>query len=689
MVAAVPPAAVARGFSGDGATPQSGGYLVTAPSFGPFGNAPQQDVPFSVTSIPQAIIQDQQARTTADVLRNDPSVYQSIPSNQSGYSNFSIRGFDASDAQSNRVDGLPFSTQGTELIYGYERVDIFKGTSGLLYGFANPGGVVNYVTKKPLSAPLTDLSFNYISPTWFGGTADISRRFGEMEQFGVRANFAAHEGDVGVNGQKNTDVFGALAFDWRFTPTSRAWVNMSYGKDRYDGIQPNFLLGNFGVPSTPSTSHFYGQPYSFHQGQNETITGGFEGDITPWLSGHATAGAAAVYRDVRYQGATLLDNFGDYQLRVNPHNMFHITDTSAEAVLTPHVEAGIFKNKLDIGATFNREDIISYNVQGLGQIGPQNFNNTFFAPDPVTAYNTGAAAFSSTRLNNYTARDTLDVTRYLTLMGGVAYSTVDQFVSSSAFGANQQKVTPSAAIILKPTDKLSFYGSYIQGLQAGAQAALNFAGFAVTNANQFLQPFLSTQYEAGIKYDVNDALQLNSAVFQVTNPNALYVANNAAGTSYTFTQNGIQRNQGIEFTAIGRLYEGLRIFSGATYIDPRILNSQGATLNGFDAIGVPRVRGNIFLEYDIAAVRGLTLMGGAFYTGRSFVNSLNTAAGTVPGYVTADLGAKYTTNIAGNLTTIRLYVKNFTGKNYWLAEGSSTLALGDPRTFRLDVSMKF
>ncbi len=680
-------APTATALNPDGSTVASGGLLVESPSFGPFGNTPQNDIPFSVNSIPQLIIEDQQANTTADVLRNDPSVVLDETASQAGYPQFMIRGFDVSNSTSNRVDGLPFTTQSSELIYDYERVDIYKGTNALLYGFSSPGGLVNYVTKRPLDQPLTKLSFDYISPTWFGGTADVSRRFGEGDQFGVRVNLASHGGNLAINSQGNSDALAALALDWKPLPGARVWVNSSFSNDDYRGVQPNFFIlsNQIQVPQAPDASKLYGQPFSQHNGTTELIEGGVEGDILPWLSGHVTAGEVAGYRDVQYMGATFLDNNGDYQLRLNPHNLWHLTDYSEEALLSPHFEVGDIKNKLDFGATFNRETFIVSNVQGVHQIGEFNLSDPYFVNEPNIPYKPQFSGDSSSDFNNYVFRDTLDITKYITLMGGIAYSTVSVHDS---FGDNyfQAQPTPSGAIIIKPIDGLSIYGSYIEGLQPGTQAADTFAGVPVTNANATLSPFLATQYEVGVKYNLNNALQLNAAVFQITEPNAIYTANNG-GVSYTYSDNGEQRNRGVELTAVGKVYEGLKIFSGFTYLDAQIEQSQGGTLNGLQAIAVPHWRGNLFAEYDIAAVPGLTLLGGFFYTGNTYLNSANTLV--VPDYVTGDIGAKYITSVGGNQTTFRFYVQNVAGTNHWVTVDSGNLVLGDPRTYKVNVSMRF
>jgi len=56
------PAVNVTGENDDGSTVASGGTLVKSPSFGSFGNTSQNDIPFSVNSVPQTIIEDQQAK---------------------------------------------------------------------------------------------------------------------------------------------------------------------------------------------------------------------------------------------------------------------------------------------------------------------------------------------------------------------------------------------------------------------------------------------------------------------------------------------------------------------------------------------------------------------------------------------------------------------------------------------------
>lgn len=63
----------------------------------------------------------------------------------SGNTRFNIRGFDTSTPQRNGFVGARYVDP-----VNIQRVEVVKGPASLLYGAIEPGGTVNYVTKKPL-----------------------------------------------------------------------------------------------------------------------------------------------------------------------------------------------------------------------------------------------------------------------------------------------------------------------------------------------------------------------------------------------------------------------------------------------------------------------------------------------------------------------------------------------------------
>src|SRR5207247_209668 len=88
----------------------------------------------------------------------DASVSDSY--NAVGYSEqFSIRGFNLDNASSYRKDGFAIPADAQIPLENKERIEILKGLAGLQAGVAAPGGIVNYVTKRPTAAPLRSATF--------------------------------------------------------------------------------------------------------------------------------------------------------------------------------------------------------------------------------------------------------------------------------------------------------------------------------------------------------------------------------------------------------------------------------------------------------------------------------------------------------------------------------------------------
>ncbi|TPQ27430.1 TonB-dependent receptor domain-containing protein, partial [Cupriavidus pinatubonensis] len=109
---------------------------------------------------------------------------------------------------------------------------------------------------------------------------------------------------------------------------------------------------------------------------------------------------------------------------------------------------------------------------------------------------------------------------------------------------------------------------------------------------------------------------------------------------------------------------------------------------GKDPIGVPRVQANLGAEWDLPWVAGLTVSGAMIYTGRQYVNQLNTAS--LPSWARFDLGARYRTRITGKTTTFRANVLNVFDRNYWSGVTSwGGFSQAAPRTVMLSATVEF
>ncbi len=115
-------------------------------------NAPLIQLPISINVVTSGFIEDTAAHTIEDALEFTSGVNP----NGFGNSNFAVRGFTAGTASRDGMVGIGGNEIPTSAI---ERIEVVKGPAALLYGQGTAGGVVNYTTKKPISAKTGRVSF--------------------------------------------------------------------------------------------------------------------------------------------------------------------------------------------------------------------------------------------------------------------------------------------------------------------------------------------------------------------------------------------------------------------------------------------------------------------------------------------------------------------------------------------------
>lgn len=193
----------------------AGGQVARGARLGMLGNADVMDAPFSITSYTARTIEQQQARSVADLLQaNDPSV-RVVGGRGDLVDSYTIRGFSVqnADVAFNGLYGLlPFWRVPIEFA---ERVEVLKGPNALLGGISpggSVGGTINLVPKRADDQPLTHVSVDWTQRSQLGTHLDIGRRFGENNAFGVRFNGVYRNGDTAVDHQSRE--FPMLSWAW-------------------------------------------------------------------------------------------------------------------------------------------------------------------------------------------------------------------------------------------------------------------------------------------------------------------------------------------------------------------------------------------------------------------------------------------------------------------------------------------
>lgn len=658
----------------------AGGQVARGGRVGLLGAQDAMDTPFSTVAYTSKLMEDQQARTAADTLINDPSVRLTTGSN--GFDDtFQIRGFavPAGDVAFNGMYGLVSSNRVPSQIV--ERVELRKGPGALVDGIApggSIGGAVNVVAKRAGDDPLTRVTTSYISAGSLGAHVDVARRFGENKAWGVRFNGLMRGGEATIDDGDVQTRLGALAVDYR-GERLRWSLDAIHQRDETKNFRPqiSILSTTTAIPASPDArSNWY--PGTTLSQKDQTIASNLEVDLTDALTAYAGVGYRKGENNQIFPvSGPAVDALGNFSVRNSYYDSYSET-TSGVVGARWRFETGPVRHTLNIGYTDFRQEAGNAYIQSAGTTASNIYNPS---PLPViTAPRTAPRLASKTALTGIAVADTLsmlDDRILLTL--GVRDQTVEVKSYSTATGAMTSKykasaTTPMAGLVVKPMANVSLYANYAEGLTRGTIVG---AGYANTGA--VLEPYKSKQYEAGVKVDWG-SVTTTAAVFQVTRPNSI---RNAANE---LAYDGEQRNRGVELSVYGEFMPGLHGMAGASFLEPKLTRTAVAAEQGKDAAGVPDMTLSAGLDWDTPWVEGLSLNGRVIYTSGSYLTNANTLR--FDGWTRVDIGARYDTAVAGTPVTLRANVENLFDKNYWLTTGTY-VTVGAPRTFLLSTSASF
>ncbi|RKQ73518.1 TonB-dependent receptor [Oceanibaculum indicum] len=662
----------------------AGGQVSRGARVGALGNRDIMDVPFSVISYTEELIQNQQAETLADVLENDPGVRSTY-----GFGNFAelfvIRGFPV-NGEDITVDGLAgMAPRQVSAVESLGQVEVLRGSNAFLNGIglssSGIGGGINLVPKRAGDEPLTRLTFGWEQESRIGAHLDIGRRYGDNKEFGVRANVALRDGETAIENEQRDAMLGALALDYR-GERLRATLDLSNQRLRVDQGRPTVRLNGTSVPGAPDSDINYGQPYAYSEMRETTAQTRVEYDFTDNLMGYAAVGVRDTREDGEFASLTVNGNGdGTVGRMYVPREDF---TTSGIAGLRGEAVTGMVAHRLDGG------------VSGAHTENRNSFD--FAASNPTSIYNpvdysrpdaylfsgsqTDLPKVSETELRSVFFSDTLSVYDdrvQLTLGARHQWLQVENFDRSSGARTSnydESETSPVVGIVVKPLDYLSLYANRIEGLSQGDSAPST-----AVNVGEVLPPYVSTQYEVGAKLDFG-RVGASVAVFQIEKPNAVL----DPATQY-YGVSGEQENRGIELMLFGEPMKGLRLLGGLTFIEAELNGTAGGANDGNTAVGVPEFLANAGVEWDTPFLRGLTLSGRVIHTGSQYVNDANTLE--IPDWTRLDIGARYATMIREQPVVFRANIENVTDEAYWSSAQGGYLVQGRPLTAKFSVAVDF
>ncbi len=635
------------------------------------------DVPASVNVVTRAVLDAQGDRGLYDALRNVPGVSRQ-QLNGLAYDNLSVRGIPLDNRSSYRIDGvLPFDNNIAIPMEDKERVEVLKGASALYYGFVPPAGIVNLVMKRAGAKPVTRLTLGTDTNGSALVHADLGRRFGADQQFGIRINAVGNHVEAPVDGDRGHRNLFSAALDWRVTNR----LKLAYDFEQIDqriveqaGIVPLAAKnGAIMLPALPdpsrllvpgdqkthawATTHLLRADYAFSDDWSATLTAG---QSTTWRD-------RRLWMFQKYNVATgagtLQESVQDGQQYENRNLRLDVNGAFRTGFVSHDLTLGVAQNWLHQPSfttdyyTAKQNLYAPVAVTSLTPAGSKDFNEQ-------NVVDRGAYAF-----------DRMSLTPRLDVIAGARHGRFRSTQLGSPASA-VSRVTPTASVIYKVLADTSVYASYVEGLESAGTAPATAA-----NAYQMLPAAVSRQHEIGVRSRIAGDALASLAFFNLRRASAGTDANNV------YAINGSARFRGVEFSLQGDVTKQLSMLASAVWLNARQVDSTDAALVGRVPENTPRVMASLFAEYRIAAVQGLSLNGGIYYTGSRAVNNANQA--WIGGYTLFTAGARYATTLLGKRATFQANLENATDKRYWSAAGSNQLGVGLPRTLALSSTLEF
>ncbi len=661
-------------------------YRVTNIDVGPLGDAPLLDTPYSISVVPVQLAENQQLESVRELFRYIPSVQGENIRPQS-------RGLQAGVVQNTRIDGLNIAATTDYAIEQFDRVEVLNGLAGALYGPASPAGTFNYVFKRPTADPLNAVTLAYASQDSLIEHADLSRRFGPDDMFGVRVNLLNQAGENYVDDSGLKRRLVSLAADARVRPGTLLEFDFSTYRYIDTGFPGTFSLAQ-GVPfpsSVPDvTKRGYGLPWAGDNNETHIFAGRIFQDLAQdWkLSG----GLLYMTNDRASTAPTdTITNASGAYTATTVNTTFALDRVlSNNAALNGKVTVAGLTNDLFLGTTgFTWQRYTPYQT-GAITLGKANLADPVVFGEPVLPNFQNRYRAQATDQQSFNFGDTLEIGRQISVMAAASQSWISATNISKTGAITSQYaadgLSPTASLIYKPLANMTAYLTYADSLQQGDTAP---AG--TTNAGDALAPYRSKEWELGYKVDVQK-VNLTLALYQIERPYAF------TQPDKTFALGGEQRNRGLELTANGRVTPDLNVFAGLSLIDPKLLDTGSAATSDKDILGLSKVTLDVLLEYRVPALPELTLSTNVQYASRRAGNYTNTDY--VDGYTVVDLNARYQMHVAGRPVALRLAADNVGDERYWAniapvgqngytGTDSGTGTLGAPRTFRFSIEVGF
>ena len=661
------------------------GYSADATRAATKTDTPLIQTPKAIDVVPREQIEDQGARTINNALRYTPGVFTGLAGSSSRQTTIALRGFPGGDVNNTFLDGLrlandPGSFTNIQIDpFFLERIDVVKGASSVLYGRAQPGGLVNFVTKKPLAeqqgrvqvyggsfdtygagldvtGPLPNPELGNYRVTVSGETSNTQYDIVERERFTIMPQVSFNLADdtslllqAYIQRDPEGGFHGSVPYDIsveddRFGRTvDDSWVDVAADYETFDRDINllSYQLDHEVSDNVTLTSK--GRYAEVDTDLKQVFQNGFIADLSP------DAQAALPYDTASLSSAALQ--------RFYSRSQDDLKAVSFDNNVQIDFDTGAIEHRLLAGFGYQQRQN-SVRAATTGRATPlEPFDPDYFG-DPILDDDSLAPANDrELREIGFYLQDQMQWNQFHLVLNGRQDYLKREYTNGSTgerVDRSDDALTGRAALLYESQWGLSPYVSYSEGFNPSAYTPFN---------GDVAAPVESYQYETGLKYQPPgvDAL-FTLALYDLTQENVQQRFNVSPPR---FVGVGDVESQGIELSARADVTDRLNFI--ASYSHSSVEYADDFPANGIVAgntfTRTPDDLASAWAKYDLTP--GIDIGAGVRYVGDSYADAANTLE--VPDYTLADafLGVElgeYAPSLDG--ATLRVNANNVFDKEY-------------------------
>ena len=618
-------------------------------------NAPLEQTPLSVNIVSQEVLQQQQVISLEDALVNVSGVSKFGSYGLSD--NINIRGFDiglSGGAENYRVNGLMLRTPFSDYV---EEVQVLKGPASILYGDVEPGGIINFVTKKPLGYNHASLEFKLGEYGLYRPSVDLGGKFADNVSYRLNTVF------------ETSDSFRDEVFNQQFmiAPTVFWDLGTRTSLSVEALLMNNEVTIDWGMPVGLSLqraeqldrSNFYGYRDGTSEGGNNMIAATFTHALNPNWELRNTLGYSNqsrlihdVYPVFNASTDSVEYSFGDYREKSRTNtfsNFLDITGDVTTGAVHHRILVGVDVSDVTRPVAFN----FVFPIPIVTSLESPVWENTGLSSTPILDDD----ILPFTTRFGVNAQDLISVMDdRLNVLLGVRFS---QFTNGTRYrgdaeepddnsNTTESRLTPRIGVTYEVADGITLYGSYAESFSSVAPQP----GRGLDDP----EPLIGDQIEFGVRSSLlEDRLGITLSYFDLNRKNVLQFeiidqnGNISDPGNFRANQSGEHNSSGIELDINGKLQRNWQIFAAFSYFETEVIrelvqsgDSEPVDFAGKELPNNPNTKLSIWTQYTLTSgIPGLFVGAGIFHQGDMFGDRLNTDENVIEAFTQIDAMVGY------------------------------------------------